>query len=487
LTASTALTSPPPGKARSSIWSRLAYAYAIVMALGVGYFMFLTPYQVSDNLSYILVAQASSYGELLAANFTGRGSIRPLMWLQQKVLFHLAPDGQHMTTFKLFHVAQLVALVILVVRLLRVRTAIDCTAVPLAVTALLGIHTFSSTVREGYPINHFMTVLVLCLGAANLAASRHRWWHDVAAMLVVAYALFLFETGILAWVCLVAAYLGGWRGVSGRALVGTTVVLMIYLALRFAILDVGSRGVGAMDSGFGFAEMGGPELRARFGDSPWLFYLYNITSAALSVLLSEPREGVFQFTRDALAGELPPWSAVNVGVSTIGTALIGFYVYRRVRNWKASRLFEYEDVVLLLCFAVWAANAVMTYPYLKEVVMSPAGVFYAIALFLATRDLLRRMPDRWLTRAFLVAPLLLLATGWSFRTVTLVAGLGEIAFTHRNDWAMAEAWVDENNPAWRAGHPDAERLVHQLRDEIIEMPVPQPYTMRWTRGWVDPY
>jgi hypothetical protein len=42
-------------------------------------------------------------------------------------------------------------------------------------------------------------------------------------------------------------------------------------------------------------------------------------------------------------------------------------------------------------------------------------------------------------------------------------------------------------PKWRTRHPDAERLVADLKKEIVEMPVPQPYTLRATRGWFDPY
>jgi hypothetical protein len=41
------------------------------------------------------------------------------------------------------------------------------------------------------------------------------------------------------------------------------------------------------------------------------------------------------------------------------------------------------------------------------------------------------------------------------------------------------------NAQWRQRHREAERLVRQLPDEVVNMPVPQPYTTpRWTRPWV---
>ena len=46
-------------------------------------------------------------------------------------------------------------------------------------------------------------------------------------------------------------------------------------------------------SGFGFRVLDPPELADRFGGNPLPFYAYNIASSVLSVLLSEPRGGVY--------------------------------------------------------------------------------------------------------------------------------------------------------------------------------------------------
>ena len=479
---------PAPGVAEGSIWTRAAYAYAILIALGLSYFLIRMPYQISDDLEHLLLFQFQTLGDVIRTRFTGVGSMRPGMWITQKVLFDLAPAGRLFATFKLFHVAELLLLVVLFVRLLRIRTTADLIALPVTLAALVGIHTFNITMREGYPVNHFMSVLVCCLAVANVADSGARWWNDVLAALITLYALFTIESGVLVWVCVVTAYLAGWRGVSLKGVVAATTVLGVYLVVRFTILDVGTRTLGLVDSGYGFAMRSPAELNVLFGSAPWKFYLYNIASATLTVLFSEPRNGVFQFVRFLTRGDIPAWSLINVTVSTIGTILIAVCIGRRVRRWTSWQ-FDRDDGLLLIFLGVLAANAVICYPYLKEVVLSPAGMFYAIALFVALRELLeaaRRHAS--LQRAWLIAiPLVVLSAGWTLRAANLAETMRETAFVNRNDWSVAEEREDEVRREWRRRDPGAERLVADLKKEIVETPVPQPYTLRATRGWFDPY
>ena len=480
---------PRPGEVTERAWSRAGYAYAVIIALGLAYFLVRMPYQVSDDLEHLLIFQFQSFWDVAQTRLTNEGSMRPVMWLQQKVLFDLAPDGHYFATYKAFHVAQLLALLVLFVRLLRIRTAVDLVALPLALAALVGIHTFNITMREGYPVNHFMTVLVCCLAIANLALARGRWWRDVLAVLILVYAIFTIETGLLVWVCMVTAYVAGWRGVSGKAVLAGTAVLVAYFLVRFFVLDVGARTLVSMSSGYGFSVRDTGTLAELFGDAPWKFYLYNVVCSLLTVLFAEPRAGVFQLTAFVVRGEVPLWSVINVVTSTIGTVLIGIYAGRRIRHWRQGP-FDHDDGLLLLFVAVLGANAVLSYPYIKEVVMSPAGMFYAAALFVALRDAVRRLslPPLRRTAVLAAVPLLLLSAGWTLRAVTLVSTLRATAFVNRSDWAVAEEHEDETRRDWRSRHPDAERLLRGLREEVVEMPVPQPFTVpRWTRTWLDPF
>src|SRR6266852_6202911 len=103
---------PRPGDMDVKAWSRAAYAYGVVFGLGLAYFLIRMPYQVSDDLEHILIAQFQSPRDLLLTRFTTSESMRPVMWLTQKALYELAPGGHYFATFKAFHVAQLVILVV---------------------------------------------------------------------------------------------------------------------------------------------------------------------------------------------------------------------------------------------------------------------------------------------------------------------------------------------------------------------------------------
>src|SRR5690606_33491386 len=75
---------------------------------------------------------------------------------------------------------------------------------------------------------------------------------------------------------------------------------------------------------------------------------------------------------------------VNVAASTGITFAIAVYSWRRRREWLARR-FDRDDRLVLIFGMVLVANAVISYPYTKDVIMSPAGVFFAVAAFAALR------------------------------------------------------------------------------------------------------
>lgn len=470
-------------------WASLAYAYGIVAALGVAYFLVRMPYQVGDGLGHILIVQEATLKGLFVNQLTGTGYLRPLWWVQQKVLFDIA-NGHYFAAFKAFHVAQLMLLIVLFIRLLRVRSLTDVVAVPLAVAVLLGIHTFNITIREAYPINHYLSILWCCLLAVHLMLSRGGWWADLSAVLIFPYALLTIESGILVWVCLVAGYALGWRGVSGRAILAATAVLAVYGYMRLGPLNVGLPALTERSSGFGFSVRSTGELVQMFGAAPWKFYAYNIVCSVLTVLFSEPRAGVWTFTNYLRDGGVPRWLVINICASLIATVIVAVFAIRRTRQWRARAL-EYEDQLLILFLVVLAANAAVSYPYTKDVLMSPAGMFYAAAVFVATRDLLNRMSQSrpaLLTSALVGMALLIMSTTWTIRAAGLAQTLRASASVNRSDWAVSEQWMDQQRPDWRTRHPQAEQLAGQLREEVIRMSVPQlVFSPRWVNRVFDPY
>ena len=286
------------------LWQRAAWAYALVTTAALSYFILGIPVQLTDCLANLFRVQDRSVIDIFMAEARG-AYVRPLLWAQIKVAYEAA-NGHYFLTFKAIHIAQLAAATLLFLRLLRVRTRVDAVVVPLGLAMMFGGHTFRGTINEAFPINSFLTVVIACLAAATLGLGSHARWRDVAANLVLVATLLTLESGVLVWVCLVAAWVLGGRGVSNRALALATVVVGVYLAARFALPGNSIPGLTERPSGFGFGTLEGQQLVDRFGAEPLWFYAHNVGVQVLSVLFSEPRGGTWGFVRDVLRNQVRP-------------------------------------------------------------------------------------------------------------------------------------------------------------------------------------
>jgi hypothetical protein len=453
-------------------WGTVSQLYAAIVALGLGYFIAGAPIQVSESLRNLLAVQRADLMELLAAQFTSEGFLRPLLLAQIDVAFEVS-QGRYFAVFKTIHVVQVVLTGMLFVRLLRIRSPHEAAMVPFGIALLFGSHTFAGTLVEGFPINTFLTVVLCCLLAATLSDGAAARWRDVAAIVVFVFAALTVESGLLVWVCLAAAWIAGFRGVSPGALTATTGLLVAYLILRFAVLDVGAPALVERSSGYGFRVLDPPELVARFGDQPIFFYLYNVAAQVLTILFAEPKAGVWLLTRGVTQGDLMPRDVISVASQTGVTVLLAWYVGSRFPAWRRREVSP-RDRWLLVALAVIAANAVISYPYTKNVIVSPAGAFYALAGALAFGAAIERMGSTARAAGLGVAIILaLLSTGWAVRLVGVHYSLREKAFLARNDWTdvvlgQEPADVDPlRNPA-------AAALIRQLRDDAISRRVANP-------------
>ena len=177
-------------------WTWLSYAYAAVVVIGMGYFLLDLPIQVSDSYGNLVQAADGTLGSLVYEQFRTRAFLRPLLWAHIRVVYDVS-GGHYYPWFRGWHVGQFAVLTVLFLRLVRPRTLSAAAAVPLGLAALIGIHTFAGTVREAFPINTFMTILVCCYLAADLALGPPRWWRDVAAAMLFVFAALTVESGLL--------------------------------------------------------------------------------------------------------------------------------------------------------------------------------------------------------------------------------------------------------------------------------------------------
>jgi hypothetical protein len=455
------------------MWRRIGYAVACAAAIVVAAFVAKIPVQVSDSLGNLLQVQQQTYRELFLNQLYANGYLRPLLWLQIKAAFDVA-GGHYWLTFKVIHGVQLVAAAALFVRLLRVRDRQGVAAAAVAVAVLFGLHTFNGTVREAFPINSFLTVIVAVLAAINLTTVKPRWWVDVAAVLLFVVTTLTVESGLLVFIAIVAAALAGLRGVSVRGVAACAALTAIYFYLRFGPLDIGAPGLLERASGFGFRMREANELASRFGDNPLPFYLYNVAASIIGLMFAEPRGGVWYAVGTLWSGgSLPAWLVINIATGAAISAIAIWFVAVAVGRWRRGTAGEAERLALVAA-AVLIANAVLSYSYTKDVIMSVGGVCLALLAGLALHELLARRaaapdgPRRTAALVFVAA----ISVGWVIRAAALPQLLAEQAFRTRNEWVTVHEWLDNQRIALES--EDARTLVERLQRDALESSMVDP-------------
>jgi hypothetical protein len=463
-------------------WQLIAYAYGLLVVVGMGYFLLGIPVQLTDSYGNIVKVSHGSFGSLVYGEFYQRSYLRPLLFAQLRVVYDLS-GGHYSEWFRAWHVGQVLVLVVLFLRILNPRTAAGAAVVPIGLAMLIGGHTFAGTVREAFPINTFMTIVLCCYAGLDLALGPPRWWRDVAAALLFVSAALTVESGLLMAVIFVAAYAAGARGVS-RAGVATIVLLVAgYLYLRFGWLHVGSPALIERSSGFGFGTLEPDALIAKFGERPYLFYAYNVMSSVLTVLLGEPRGGVWELTRALVRDQRAGPGLITMVACTMATGVIAAYVWSRRAEWRARR-FDRSDQIVIVFAAMLIANAVVSYPYTKDVIMSPAGSLFALALAVSARHFIPRcvrlQPDRavgWRLPVAAVA-FTVLAVTWSYRALDAYLGLRNAGAKARTEWVYADQWFEREGQTLE--EPGALALKNQLQtDAILRSPAPPALTGDW--------
>ena len=453
-----------------------AWVVTAIMAATVCYSVFRIPIQMTDSLIPLLDAQRTpSIVAAFANGATNAGYFRPLRAAQIQAVYQVA-NGHYFGAFKTYQAAFVVIVFALFMTALEIDSRERLAALLFALTVLMGLHTFRGTVWEAYPVNHSLEVVAFCLLALVLARSKGGTWTDVAAALTFVAAAFTVESGLLVWVVMVAAWVAGARGISRRGVLIVTGLLVGYLAMRFAYLHTGVPALSERNSGFGLRQLGPDELQQRFGVHPYVFYTYNVISSLLTVLLSEPRAGIWTIPVEYMRGRIAAGTVINVVSSAITTTVVVWFVTTRVDGWR-RRHFDRDDQLLFVSLAVLAANAVISYSYTKDEIMGPGGVFYAIAAFVAVAHVLRsadpsgpRNAAVALTMALFVA-----ASGWVVRTAGLHYQMHLMAFYDRNEWVYVDDWLvsQKSTPATTEG----KALVQQLRANAIERRTIDPYLL----------
>ncbi len=474
--------------ATATRWTWMAWSATALMAFIVSVGVMRNPVQVTDSLVPMLKVQNASTQQVFMSKIDGAGFLRPLYWVQIKLLLE-GSRGHYAVAYKSFHVLCIALLFFFFARAARVRTKDDAAAFAFAIVVLTGMHSFLGMVWEGYPVNHYLEIAVFCVAALVLCQSSGGLVADILAALLFVMASLTLDSGLLVWVVFVAARLVGLRGVSWRGVAMTTALLAGYMVLRFMVLDIGSPPVGERAVGFGFSRIEPAEIERRFVATGHLyyFYLYNVISGFASVFLSEPISGRWMLTQRVINGGIDPMVATSIVSALVATGLLVRFVIARRREW-AARHFDHGDQLVIVCVAVALGNAAMCFSYVKDEVMSTAGVFYALAVFSAMRHALATWDHTNRRAAAGTALAIVLFAGsaaWTIRTTGSQYQMLRIGTVDRYEWAHVDEWLAGQNQTPTT--PQGARLVQQLRDEAMHTrPLSLLFVPRWAVKWFIP-
>jgi hypothetical protein len=457
----------------------VAYGGTAVVALGIIRAIWGIPLSLTDFTAVLFDVEPLSVIDVFLERSRTLINFRPMYFVQMKLLLDASMGEHYFLVFKTAYAVQIVAMLMLCVAVLRVQSRLDLLAAACAVSVLIGMHTMTNVFMQGPPNVLLCTALALAL----VFGDRATGWRDGAAVVLLAYAALFAELGLLLWVVYVGGRLLGCRGVSWQAVAASTLVVMAYLAYRMVVLNPGGAGFESRETGFGLFWGQRDAILPRVGGSTLLFYAYNVVSSALTVLFSEPRQGFWYFVDAALQRNIRPWLWVNILSSLAATTCLAWFVAARARAWL-RREFDHDDRLVLIFFAVLAGNAALGFGYTRDVIMAPAGMLYALAVYAALKFALRRLPQLPDARQRAVAVVLvILAVTWPLRVASTALVLRDSAFDGRNDWAEGVELLQQRHQM-----PTDHRaeLVHRFRRDALATPVPNPRLVQpWLEKWKD--
>ena len=452
-----------------------AWTITALFACGVSASVFRIPIQVSDSVEILEIVDrepsvAAAFVQGLHASKT---MLRPMRQVGTRLLLDVAhASGDHYNVvFRGFHAAAAALLIALFTHVARPRDWTGTAALCFAMLVLTGLHTFGGMMREAYPINHFLLIAIYCLAAFAIAESRGGIVADVTACTLFVIASLTLESGLVVFGVALAAYLAGLRGVSRGALVAMAVVAIGYVILRGPLLHMTGNMVGERQTGYGTEMLTTSELRARFGNAPWVLYGYTIVCSILTVLLSQPVAG--QWTAFApWDPQAPPLFFLNdVGTSLVATAVVVWYLRRR-RPPDGRR--RWRDAEPLAMITVLVGSAILSYAYAKSEIMSTAGVFYTLVVYLAVRELAEVFitKTRPSLRVVVVLAIAFVSTAWAWRAMGLQYRLQRGAFEARSEWVLR---MPPYSPP--PVQPAEARLTPQLLDEALHRGRTNPFLL----------
>ena len=421
----------------------LAWALAYVMVFGIAFFSI--SWSFGDTVALMQKAARLDWRATFAEAFGSGVEYRPFFTLAIKLFYEVV--GTRAWFYQALVLLQFATVLGVMLWLCRPLGGRRAFAACLAVSCFCALH--STRILFGFwPLNQHSAVLVLLLiGIALAFREKTRSFDWVFGPLALA-ALFGLELGLLFAPVVLALWLARAPGVTRRAAISVLVATGIYVAIRLSLGSEGGVPASHNENGFGFSVLAPQRVRAEFGDPPLLLWIYNVVSTFLTIVISEPRDGVFSFVESLLARDMESWRWFHVGLSAITSAVIvvGLVLPRRssyslpadlsaVAPAKAEALAKAGDrLLVVLGLALMVFGSGLGFLYTRDRIALSAGVGYALLLYVAVVSLMEWMPAGGWTRRLVSGALVVLAAAWVVRSGETFLQLRDTAWDYHLEW-----------------------------------------------------
>jgi len=222
-------------------------------------------------------------------------------------------------------------------------------------------------------------------------------------------------------------------GTTWRSVAAAGLGLAIYLIARLGY-SPGGVPLESPETGLGFSIISADDSYKLFENARWLLWLYNAGSNFLTVLVSEPRAGKFQFVQALMAGHVPLWMWLHI-LSSVATTMVIVVGLRGIRA-RPQR----DQIIAAFGVVLAIGGSLLGFLYTRDRIGLPVGIGYAMLVYVALSGLLERRTSRQsIPIGVLVAAL---GVCWLIRTGERFATLRDTAWEYHLEWdreGVAEA------------------------------------------------
>jgi hypothetical protein len=391
---------------------------------------------VDTSVNISAAADTRSWHEVFSDSLTKSAEYRPLLDLGTRVAYRVL--GLDLSAYKILVVLQCFLVLLALTAMFRASGWRRVTAATIALSIVVGLHT-SRVLFLFVPLNAYALSILIVLLVALMTMTPHLRRYEWALLPLTLIALLWLELGIFIVPLVAVAWLMKAPGVTWRSLAASVVGLAIYLTARLGF-STGGVPLDSPETGLGFASISPDESATLFVNAPWLFWLHNIAATLMTVLVSEPRAGRFQFIEAVLRGQVPPWMWLHVLSSIATTAVVAVVLLGIRARPHRDRLIAAFGGVLVV------GGSLLGYLYTRDRIGLPVGLGYAMMAYVAVSAILERSAPKWQA---LSGRLLVIVLGlcWLLRSGDLYVALRDTAWEYHLQWTREDVIAAaERNP-----------------------------------------